>query len=137
MSETTIELIAVQAYMEVADYRTADAFDAKIAALTDRIAAARVRDTHGAFRFPALVVFPEHIGTFLSIAGYGALAEPGDDVDTVLRRVVLRHPLRFLRALVTHRTLSPAAAVLLMESAKMHRAYRQAFRDSARRLAAT
>jgi predicted amidohydrolase len=137
MSEALIELVAVQPFMQLADYRTVDAFDAKIAGLTDRIAAARECDAHGRFRFPALVVFPEHIGTFLSIAEYGALADAGDDVDTVLRRVVLRHPVRFLASLIAHGTSSPAAAVLLMESAKMHRTYRQAFRDTARRLEAT
>ncbi len=137
MSDTSIELIAVQPFMQLADYRTVDAFDAKIAALTDRIAATRERDADGRFCHPALVVFPEHIGTYLSIAGHGDLATPGDEVDTVLRRVVLRSPLRLLTALAGHRTLSPAAAVLLMESPKMHRAYRAAFRDAARRLAAT
>lgn len=137
MSDTWIELVAVQPFMQLADYRTVDAFDAKIAGLTDRIAAARDRDARGRFRFPALVVFPEHIGTFLSIAGYGALADARNDVDTVLRRVVRRHPMKFLAALVAHRTWSPATAVLLMESAKMHRAYRQAFRAAARRLEAT
>jgi predicted amidohydrolase len=137
MSDSPIELIAVQPHMQLADYRTVDAFDAKIAELTDRIAAARERDAHGRFRLPALVVFPEHIGTFLSIAGYGDLAAEGDDVDAILRRVVLRHPLRFLGSLVRHRTLSPSAAVLLMEGGKMHHAYRRAFRDAARRLGAT
>jgi predicted amidohydrolase len=137
MSHPLIELVAVQPYMDLADYRTVDAFDAKIAALTDRIAAARERDAHGGFRHPALVVFPEHVGTFLSIAGYGNLARAGDDVDTVLRRVVLRNPLRLLVAMLRYATWSPACGVLLMESAKMHRAYRAAFRDAARRLQAT
>src|SRR5689334_13785362 len=120
MSDAMNELVAVQPFMQLDDYRTLDAFDAKIASLTDRIAAARERDAHG-FRHPALVVFPEHIGTFLSIADHADVAQPGDDADTVLRRVVVRNPLRFLAAMATHRTLSPAAAVLLMESAKMHR----------------
>src|SRR5258705_2599853 len=127
MSDAAIELMAVQPFMQLADYRTVDAFDAKIAALTERVAAAREHDTHGHFRHPALVVFPEHIGTFLSIAGYGDLVVDGDDVDAVLRRVVLRNPLRFLASLVAHWTLSPSAAVLLAESAKMHGAYRRAF----------
>jgi len=137
MSDTSIELIAVQPFMQLADYREVDAFCAKIAALTERIAAARACDLRGRFRHPALVVFPEHIGTFLSIAGYGDFAEDGDDMDTILRRVVLRRPWRFLSAMVAHRTLSPSAAVLLAESAKMHRAYRRAFQESARRLDAT
>jgi predicted amidohydrolase len=133
----TIELVAVQPFMQLADYRTTDAFAAKIGALTERVAAARERDASGRFRHPALVVFPEHIGTFLSIADYGDLAAAGDDVDTVLRRVVLRNPLRFLASLAAHWTSSPSAAVLLAESPKMHAAYRRAFRDAARRLAAT
>jgi predicted amidohydrolase len=137
MSESLIELVAVQPYMELDDYRTVDAFDAKIASLTDRIAAARERDARGRFRHPGVVVFPEHIGTFLSIAGYGDLARQGDDVDAVLRRVVLRNPLRLLASMVRYATASPACAVLLMESPKMHRAYRAAFRDTARRLEAT
>jgi hypothetical protein len=43
MSDTYIELIAVQPYMQLADYREVDTFRAKIAALTERIAAARTR----------------------------------------------------------------------------------------------
>lgn len=137
MSDDAIELIAVQPFMRLADYRSGDAFAAKIAALTEKIAAARARDASAEFLHPALVVFPEHIGTFLSIAGYGDLANDGDSVDDILRRVVLRRPLRFLTALVAHRTLSPSAAVLLAESAKMHRIYRGAFRSTALRLDAT
>ncbi len=137
MSDGLIELVAVQPYMGLDDYRSGEAFQRKIAALTERIAAGRARDAEGRFVHPALVVFPEHIGTFLSIAGYGDLAEEQDDTDAILRRVVLRNPLRFLVALLTHRTLSPAAAVLLAESAKMHDIYRRAFRHAARRLEAT
>src|SRR5215470_6289690 len=106
MSDAVIELIAVQPYMQLADYRTVDAFDAKIAALTDRIAATRERDEARRFRHAAVVVFPEHIGTFLSIADHGDVAAPADDADTVLRRVVVRHPLRFLAAMIAHRTRS-------------------------------
>ena len=137
MSAAEIELIAVQPFMSLDDYRDAEAFTAKIAALTERVAAARARDPHGEFQHPALVVFPEHIGTFLSIAGYGELARSGDDVDAVLRRVVSRRPLRFLSALLRHRTYSPAAAVLLAESPKMHAIYRATFQAAARRLRAT
>ena len=133
----TIELVAVQAYMRLADYRDGGAFEAKIAALTERVAAARERDARGAFRHPALVVFPEHIGTFLSVAGYADLVRAGDDVDALLRRAVLRRPLRLLRSMLAHRTPSASAAVLLAESAKMHRAYRTAFAAAARRLQAT
>lgn len=132
-----IELVAVQPYMQLADYRDVDAFGAKIAALTERVATARERDADGRFLHPAVVVFPEHIGTFLSIAGYGDLATEGDDVDTILRRVVLRNPWRFVASLISHWTLSPSAAVLLAESGKMHAAYRRAFRAAARRLDAT
>src|SRR5262245_9640564 len=133
----TIELVAVQPFMQLADYREVDAFLAKIAALTERVAAARARDAQGLFQHPAIVVFPEHIGTFLSIAGYGDLACEGDDVDAILWRVVLRDPWRLLVSLVSHWTFSPSAAVLLAESPKMHAAYRRAFRDAARRLDAT
>ena len=132
-----IELVAVQPYMKLADYRDVDAFLAKIAALGEGVARARERDADGRFVHPAVVVFPEHIGTFLSIAGYGDLAVEGDDVDTILRRVVLRNPWRFLTSLIEHRTLSPSAAVLLAESPKMHGAYRRAFSAAARRLNAT
>jgi predicted amidohydrolase len=137
MSEPSIELVAVQPYMQLDDYRDGDAFLAKIAALTERVATSRSRDARGQFLYPALVVFPEHIGTFLSIAGYGDLTEADDDVDAVLRRVVLRHPLGFLASLVRHRTVSPSAAVLLAESPKMYRLYRRAFQEAARRLEAT
>ena len=133
----TIELVAVQAFMRLEDYLDADAFRGKIAALAARVADARARDAAGGFRHPAVVVFPEHIGTFLVAAGYADLVRPGDDVDALLRRVVLRRPLRLLAAMVRHRTPSPSAAVLLAESAKMHAAYRNAFAQAARRLHAT
>ena len=137
MPDGCIELVAVQSFMRVDDYHDGHAFCAKIAALTERVSAARERDSSGAFRHPALVVFPEHIGTFLSIAGYADLLRAGDDVEALLRRLVLRRPLRLASTMLACRTLSPAAAVLLGESAKMHRIYRGAFRDTARRLAAT
>jgi predicted amidohydrolase len=137
MSEELIELIAVQPYMQLADYRSGDAFAAKIARLTEKVANARARDARGDFLHPAVVVFPEHIGTFLSIADYGELAQEGDDVDAILRRVVLRRPWRFVAAMLAYRTLSPSAAVLLAESAKMRRMYRGAFRSAALRLNAT
>jgi len=121
--------------MRAEDYLSAEAFRGKIDALTARIAAAR--DGLGADDVPALVVFPEHIGTFLSLAGYADLLAPGDDVDALLRRVALRRPLRLLATMAAHRTLSPAAAVLLGESPKMHAIYRAAFGDAARRLRAT
>ena len=136
MSSEWIELVAVQPFMRVDDYVDAGAFAAKIDGLVERIAAARERDA-GGFRHPALVVFPEHIGTFLSIAGHGELLRPGDDVATLLRRVVLHHPLRVATALLRHRVRSATAAVLLAESEKMHRIYRGTFRDAARRLEAT
>jgi predicted amidohydrolase len=136
-SSDSIELVAVQAFMQLEDYLDGDAFQAKIAALGERVAAARERDAGGDFRHPALVVFPEHIGTFLSAAGYADLVRPGDDVDALLRRVVLRRPLRLLGSMLRHRTASPAAAVLLAESAKMQRIYRAAFAAVARRLGAT
>jgi hypothetical protein len=60
----SIELVAVQAFMRLADYLDGEAFSAKIAALCERIGSAR-RDAAGDFVDPALVVFPEHIGTFL------------------------------------------------------------------------
>lgn len=137
MSEDLIELVAVQPFMRLADYRSGDAFAAKIARLTEQVARARTRDPRGEFVHPAVVVFPEYIGTFLSIADHGDVAKDGDDVDTILRRVVLRRPWRFVASLVAHRTLSPSAAVLLAESAKMHRIYRGAFRSAALRLNAT
>jgi predicted amidohydrolase len=136
MSSDWIELVAVQPFMRVEDYVDAPAFAAKINDLAERIATARERGA-GGFRHPALVVFPEHIGTFLAIAGHGDLLDAGDDVASLLRRVVLRHPLRIATALLRHRVRSVSAAVLLAESDKMHRIYRGVFRDAARRLQAT
>jgi predicted amidohydrolase len=133
----SIELVAVQAFMRLRDYLDEDAFRAKIAGLCERIAAARERDAGGDFRHPAVVVFPEHIGTFLVAAGYADLVRASDDVDALLRRVVLHRPWRLLTSMARHRTLSPSAAVLLAESGKMHAVYRAAFADAARRLRAT
>ncbi len=133
-----VDLIAVQPYMRTDDYLSEAAFASKIEVLTARIAAHRAAEHGGAEReVPALVVFPEHIGTFLSLAGYADLLAAGDTVDTLLRRAALRRPLHLARTMLAHRTRSPAAAVLLGESPKMHAIYRRVFRDVARRLGAT
>ncbi len=131
---SVIDLVAVQPFMRVEDYLAPDAFRAKIDALATRIATER-RDRRS--DVPTLVVFPEHIGTFLSLAGHADLVVRGDSVETLLRRIALRRPLRLASSMLAYRTLSPAAAILLGESGKMHALYRSAFSEAARRLRAT
>ena len=59
-----VNLVAVQAKTELSDYRSADAFYAKMASLMERAMREVDRD------LPTLVSYPELVGMFLSFVPY-------------------------------------------------------------------
>ena len=136
MSDSPIELIAVQPHMQLADYRTVDAFDGQ-----DRGADRSHRGRPRARRARTSFACPRSscsrsTSERSSRSRATAISPPdGDDVDAILRRVVAPAPAAVSRRRwCAHRTSSPSAAVLLMESGKMHPRVSRAFRDAARRL---
>lgn len=89
----TLDLFAVQPYVDASTYRSASCFAATMRRLVERCAALRGENT------PAVAVFPEHVGTFLALAPLGRLGAtlPTTDAATALALVV--RPLGFARAL--------------------------------------
>ncbi|MBZ0253554.1 MAG: hypothetical protein K8I02_09465, partial [Candidatus Methylomirabilis sp.] len=126
------ELIAVQSFMRLEDYATEGAFRAKIESLMRKVDAARERRADGGFAHPALVVFPENIGTFLAIAGSLDLVKDAKTTDQAIGRVVLRRLPELARTMVRYRLRSPKRAVLVMLSRVVWPVYFRAFRDAAR-----
>jgi predicted amidohydrolase len=103
----TVDLFAIQAHMELADYLTAAAFKAKIFSYGAALQERRQAD------HPAIVVFPEDIGMFLAALGSGnALAgcKTADDAFNVLGR---KHLLRIAWALARYRITDVKAAFWL------------------------
>jgi len=126
-----VELIAVQPFMQLADYATAETFRARIEALFAKIGEVRERDAHGNFSHSALVVFPENIGTFLAVAGDYGLVQDATTVDEAIGRVVRRRLPDLAGVMLRHRVKSPTRAALLMLSRTVWPIYYRTFRDAA------
>lgn len=83
------QVLAVQAWLEVADYAGADALHARLDGWLDHAA------DRGALPEGTVVVLPEHVGTWLVAAGEPRAAA-SDTTRQALARVAKRHLFRFL-----------------------------------------
>jgi len=126
MSIRRIDLFAVQMHVTMADYATPSAFANKITALFEKMDGMRERDEHGQYRYPALAVFPENIGTFLLVSPYFKLIQNAQNLEEALRRIVLRQ----LPKVVWHRARYQAStlrAVFLMTGRATYETYYRTF----------
>lgn len=121
-----IELFAVQMHISVADYATPGAFVTKVSSLFDRMEGMRARDGRGRFRYPALAVFPEDVGTFLFACQYFRLIQRAATLEEAIRRIVWwRLPkVAWLRA--RHRA-SAMRAMFLLSARHSYELYHQTF----------
>jgi len=126
-----MHLIAVQPRMAVDDYRSAEAFRAKLDRLYSKIVHAR---TSAADADSALVVFPEVIGSYLMLAGQDV---PDDaSLDGAIARIALARFRQVLGTAFARRIVSPSAAVLSTLSGDAGAVYVDAFSELASRLGA-
>jgi len=122
-----INLVAVQARPELADYASAHAFHTKMAALAQRAVSAVDR------RLPTLVAFPEAIGLFLTFVPFHY-----DDIKDcrtlrqALLKVLSRRLPAFLGAMWQHKVPSLRRAVFLDAALAAEKIYVETFASLAR-----
>lgn len=90
-----VDLFAVQGRIDPSLYESRENFEARLEAQARAIDALRERDEEGAYRFPALAVWPENYALFASLIGV-----PGASQAKSSTRAMARLALRRLPALV-------------------------------------
>jgi predicted amidohydrolase len=126
-AKSEASLIGVQPYLTPADYRSADALRAR---LGDYLEAAKER---GWITERSVVVFPEHIGTWLAAQKAPAAAYTAKTTGGAMTALIAAHPFAFGAALLR----SPeedraAAAIFRMRQNEMLAAYNDVFGGLAR-----
>lgn len=130
-----MDLFAVQAFVDAGTYRSEATFRAAMERLADRAVELRRRDANGAFRDPAILVFPEHIGTFLALAPLGRLGAWLPSSDLAAAMAVGLRPRRFWQAARHVRPITLAA--LLALSPEVRAVWERTFADLAWKTRAT
>jgi predicted amidohydrolase len=120
-------LLGVQPYMTAADYTMPASFLAKLNGYLDEAA------RRGWLNARTIVVFPEHIGTWLAAAGGGDGVSRAKTLAAALRPLVLRALWRFLPAFVRAREADRVAAALFrINAVSMLSIYEEVFGGLAR-----
>lgn len=120
-------LVGIQPVMETQDYRTVTAFEGKLRGYLEK---AR---SFGWLSERSVVVFPEHIGTWLVVLGEPAALFRLRSVQTAMLLLILRHPVAFVRALASVRGRDGVRdAVLRMRAGVTAGAYQRVFSRLAR-----
>lgn len=129
--ENTIDLFAVQPFVDASTYRSAESFSRAMERLVERCVALRTENT------PAVAVFPEHVGTFLALAPLGGLGAILPSTDAATALALLARPLGFARAIarrgiggLAHGGLAATAILALAEETRA--VYERTFRRLAR-----
>ncbi len=127
MADKNIDLIVVQAHMELQDYFTEESFTRKIRSLFEKIDEVREKDANGKPVNFGLAVFPEYIGTFIGMTGFAEKikgAKTGDEAMTRVGKGLLPN---VLMNMLKFRAFSTTLGLLLTRSYDMYRMYFQAF----------
>ncbi|MCE9669528.1 carbon-nitrogen hydrolase family protein [Myxococcus stipitatus] len=121
-----VELYALQPRVSLEDYASPAAFAARHRALATRVEALRARDAAGRPRHPALLVWPEWVGTALAFLGHVPRVGSRRTLHAALRRIALAeawplwrtwrelHPPSWLAGL--HVTLAPRVHRVMWET---------------------
>ncbi len=132
MAPRRLELFAVQMRISVADYASPNAFVSRISSLFERVDAMRARDRRGDYRYPALVVFPEDVGTFLFISPHYRFVRTAPTLEEALRRIALWKLPRVVWFRTIHRTTT-LRSLFLMTARSTYELYHRTFSHLARR----
>lgn len=99
-------LIAVEPFLRAHDYRSADALRARLSAYLD------IASEKGWVTTQSLVVFPEHVGTWLVAAEAPAAAYRAKAIDAASLAIIADDPVAFVRSLVASKESDRLAAAL-------------------------
>ena len=125
-------LLGVQPLMRAGDYASAEALSQRLAGYLDAAA------QRGWLGPRTIVVWPEHVGTWLAAAGEGAAVARAGSLTGAMLRIALRHARPFVAGALRAREADRAAASLFrLRAAEMARAYQAVFGGLARRYAVT
>jgi len=120
-------LVAIQPWLEQAHYQSADALQARLGAY--------LAEARGAGALPegSIVVFPEHVGTWLVAAGAPAASFDAATTTQAMTGLILQRPIDFLLSyLASDETDRAAAAVFRMRGHAMAEDYQRVFSGLAR-----
>ncbi len=124
-----IDLFAVQAWVSAETYSSPAAFRAAVFDAVDRCHAVSAGDV------PALIVFPENVGTFLFLATMGTLGQRLRSPTLGMGVALARNPRAFLRALRDRP--KPSVAALRSVAPDVRGLYEETFSAAAARAGAT
>ncbi len=125
-------LVAIQPWLDERHYQSAQHLSNH---LQNYLQTAR---DNGAMPAGSIVVFPEHIGTWLVAANAPARGFLATKTDTAMTWLIARHPIRFSRALRQSNEKDQfAAAVFRMQAAQMAADYSGIFSSLAKTYAIT
>lgn len=130
-----IELAAVQPVMTLDDYLDVEIFDGHMRALARRVVEARARSKGGGFAHPCVVGFPEHLGTFLGLAGVEAAARARTS-EEAMRLAAFAHLRDLLAAAFRGRSLDLKRSLWLALAQRIHRTLYDVFSRLAREMQA-
>lgn len=120
-----VQLVAVQMTLDLADYWTREAFEAKVRAQMDEVAARTDPD------LPTLVVFPEDVGLMLVVQGLERRLASADTIEAAINRAVRANmvPLAWTRL---RRQVSWVPALMLNRHRLVAETYFEVFSSAAR-----
>ena len=121
-------LVAIQPWMRTLDYRNASTLEQRLAGYLET-----ARET-GHLAPGSIVVFPEHVGTWLVAADAPAASFAADTTTGAMTHLILANPLPFVVALARSDEEDRfAAAVFRMRGGRMARDYQRIFSQLADR----
>ncbi len=125
-------LLGVQPFMTAADYVSQAAFRAKL----DSYMGAAAKK--GWLNARTIVVWPEHLGTWLVSADERAAVSTAPDIQAALRALLFRHTLPFIRGFLTaHEKDKTAASLFRLKAGQMTEIYNSVFSQLAKKYAVT
>lgn len=122
-----VDLIVVQAHMQLEDYFTEENFRKKIRSLFEKIHVAREKDSKGKPVNDGLCVFPEYIGTFIGMTGYGEKIKSAKTGDEAMTRIGTSLLPRVLMNMLKFRAFSTSPGLFLTRSYDIYSIYFQTF----------
>lgn len=125
-------LLGIQPFMDAADYRSAEAFEARLESLF-QLAAQK-----GWIGPRSVIVLPEYLGTWLVVEGESRAVTSAGTISAAMRALVLRHLRAFLAELLRAREPDRVTASLFrVKARRMAQLYQATFARLARKYAAT
>ena len=125
-------LLGIQPFVVPGDYASGETFYAKMDGYLD------VAFHRGWLGERTIVVFPEYVGTWLVAAGEGPRVHRAETIGDAMRALVLSHPLRFARALLSAKAQDVVKGGLFrMQAAQMAGIYHDVFSSLANEYSVT